>query len=73
MNEVLKDLAKAKVAFQQRSILTAMGVSPRNEDRMENGDICTICQQDFIEEYGHPLACEDCGGDGVLDSAQEVL
>ena len=65
-NELLKDLAKAKVAFQQRSILTVMGVSPANNRRMEDGEICAICQQDFMEDYGHALACESCGGDGVL-------
>jgi len=73
MNEVLKDLAKAKIAFQQRTILTVMGVTETTESRMEEGDICCLCEQQFSETYGRPLACEECGGDGVLDNAQEVL
>lgn len=34
--------------------------------KMESGEICTICLLYFIEQYDEPKACEDCGGDGVL-------
>ncbi len=37
-----------------------------HEERMEEGDICCLCGKSFVETYGRPLACEDCGGDGVL-------
>jgi DNA-directed RNA polymerase subunit RPC12/RpoP len=33
---------------------------------MEEGVLCALCGQPFLEDYGYPLACEDCGGDGVL-------
>lgn len=36
------------------------------DGQMENGEICAICKQGFVERYDRALACEDCGGDGVL-------
>jgi hypothetical protein len=35
-------------------------------EQMEDGEVCTICTMPFVEDYGYPLACEECGGDGVL-------
>ncbi len=35
-------------------------------DAMLDGECCTICGMEFEEDYGYPLACEGCGGDGVL-------
>lgn len=35
-------------------------------DKMENGEICCLCQYETEEEYGLPGACEACGGDFVL-------
>ena len=40
-------------------------------DAMVDGEICTICCCPFEEEYGYPLACEECGGDGVLAKPPE--
>ncbi len=40
-------------------------------DSMIEGEICTICGLPFKESYGYPLACQDCGGDGVLDDGEE--
>lgn len=50
-------MAKCNGLFQDKEI----------QDAMENGEICTICEKLTIEEYGRPGACEDCGGDFVLD------
>jgi len=65
-HELLKDLAKAKMVFQQRAIMAV--INPVTVGMMEEGDICCICERELNETYGRPLACEDCGGDGVLDN-----
>lgn len=38
---------------------------------MEDGEICTICKATLREEYGRPIACEDCGGEAVIAGGQE--
>lgn len=50
-------MSKCNSLFQDKQI----------QDAMENGEICTICEELTAEEYGHPGACEDCGGDLVLE------
>ncbi len=50
-------MAKCNSLFQDQEI----------KDAMENGEICCICEKLTIEEYGRPGACENCGGDFVLD------
>lgn len=35
-------------------------------DMMIDGEICQECGQFFQEEYGYPVSCVECGGDGVL-------
>jgi uncharacterized CHY-type Zn-finger protein len=37
------------------------------QNAMEAGVICCICEKLTAEEYGRPGACEDCGGDFVLE------
>ena len=34
--------------------------------QIEEGIICAICHEEFMEENSRPMACENCGGDGVL-------
>ena len=38
---------------------------------MDQGRICVICRLDFEEEQPYPMACENCGGEGVLDKPNE--
>lgn len=39
------------------------------QDDLEEGSFCVLCEMPFAESYGRPLACEGCGGDGVLDKS----
>lgn len=50
-------MSKCNSLFQDQQIKVAM----------ENGEICCICEKLTAEEYGRPGACEDCGGDFVLE------
>ncbi len=61
MNDVLKDLAKAKAVFQQKAILSAMGVLQRDlvEAEVEQ---CATCG-DHHELDAVPFICQT--GDGV--------
>lgn len=38
-----------------------------SQENIEDGCFCILCEMSFAEAYGRPLACEGCGGDGVLD------
>jgi hypothetical protein len=67
MSDLLKDLARAKAAFQLRAIQAAMGINPAHCDHCqeahEDGAVfCDICG-DHHEPDRVPLACET--GDGV--------
>lgn len=39
--------------------------------RIEDGEICAICEENFYEDQPYPKACEHCGGDGVLQKDAE--
>ena len=45
---------------------------PAIPDLIETGQICAICHKTFFDEYCRPLACESCGGDGVLSDVDNI-
>ena len=53
--DILRDLARARVAFQRRAILAAMGIDP------DSPEPCRVCGDEHIGEP--PLPCRT--GDGV--------
>jgi len=40
-------------------------------EKLENGELCAICNEELIEDYGWPIACEDCGGDALKTGIDE--
>lgn len=58
MSDIIKELVRAKVAFQQRAILAAMGVRPEQVEREQ----CSTCG-DHHEPDAVPFTCQT--GDGV--------
>lgn len=64
-NQLLKDLARAKAAFQLRAIQAAMGIphcSHCDEEHDDRAVFCDICG-DHHEPGEVPFTCES--GDGV--------
>jgi hypothetical protein len=50
-----------------RDRLIRDGILPvPSEEALENGEACAICWRP-MECTGRPDACEECGGEGVLD------
>ena len=50
-----------------KAIKTTLWTEIMRPKDIEYGAVCAICHKPFMELYDRPLACEDCGGDGVLD------
>ena len=59
-NQLIVDLMKAKAIFQQRAILSAMGVTQRDLVELES-ERCDICGD--VHEGEVPRECQT--GDGV--------
>lgn len=52
----------------QKAIAAVRSLKPEEvTEKIENGEICAICNEPLDEDYSRPIACSNCGGDAVLE------
>lgn len=69
MSNLLTELAKAKAAFQQRAILSAMGITPEQiNSNPSNSTPLEFCQHCQEQHKDGAVFCDICGDHHETDN-----